>query len=167
MMLLPDKMKLLSWGHRKQIWILNRQDAFGANFQGSAKSSPGEDHHHDLDTEVAYSIDQTIIIVTISIDYNRYYKFIINMVTKVNHLGDARSAPGGKWRQPHFINGCPEETPRFNFDEGCLLDSGWKQKKKNLVLYHFSIRMLFLTLKRSSPCTPVRLNWRGDTLWDD
>ena len=49
-----------------------------------------------MDTEVAYSIDQTIIIVTISIDYNRYYKFIINMVTKVNHLGDARSAPGGK-----------------------------------------------------------------------
>merc|ERR1719336_3625503 len=44
------------WGTRNisPITRPNTQDAFGANFQGSAKSTPGEDHHHDLDTEVMH-----------------------------------------------------------------------------------------------------------------
>ena len=33
-------------------WSPKTQDAFGANFHGSANSTAGEEHHQDLDTEV-------------------------------------------------------------------------------------------------------------------
>ena len=42
------------WGTRNisPVTRPNTQDAFGANFQGSANSTAGEEHRQDLDTEV-------------------------------------------------------------------------------------------------------------------
>ena len=45
--------------------------------------------------------------------------------TNTDHLGDAWSTSGRKWRQPHFINSCLEETPRFDLDEGLPYMNLW------------------------------------------
>ena len=44
------------WGTRNisPVTRPNTQDAFGANFQGSANSTAGEEHRQDLDTEVIF-----------------------------------------------------------------------------------------------------------------